>query len=161
MGSSFVWACPHQAVRQDAAKPAGSPGAVTVTLSDGATLKADLVIVNVGVKPASALALEAGLHLGPTGAIRVDGDQQHLRPPYLGGRRRGGGHPGLHRRTGSGVAGRSRQPAGPQGGRLDLRAPDNPQAYVLGTAIVLVFGLTAATTGPTRRRCAVSASPMR
>ena len=45
---------------------ASSPGAVTVTLSDGATLIADLVIVNVGVRPASALALDAGLELGPS-----------------------------------------------------------------------------------------------
>ena len=43
----------------------GSTGAVTVTLSDGARLAADLVIVNVGVRPASALAREAGLELGP------------------------------------------------------------------------------------------------
>jgi len=46
-------------------------GAVTVALSDGTSLTADLVIVNVGVRPASTLALEAGLVLGPTGAIRV------------------------------------------------------------------------------------------
>jgi len=59
---------------------AASAGAVTVTLSDGATLAADLVIVNVGVRPASGLARDAGLDLGPTGAIRVDDDQRTSDP---------------------------------------------------------------------------------
>src|SRR5665811_2322007 len=59
-----------------------STGGVIVTLSDSATLAADLVIVNVGVRPASALALQAGLELGPTGAIRVDGDQ-HTCDPHI------------------------------------------------------------------------------
>src|SRR5665648_1073391 len=66
-----------QTVTQD---DSSSIGAVNVTLSDGATLAADLVIVNVGVRPASALAAEAGLDLGPTGAIRVDGDQRTSDP---------------------------------------------------------------------------------
>ncbi|HEY5553825.1 MAG TPA: FAD-dependent oxidoreductase, partial [Cellulomonas sp.] len=61
---------------------AGSTGAVIVTLSDGSRLAADLVIVNVGVRPASALARDAGLDLGPTGAIRVDADQR-TSDPYI------------------------------------------------------------------------------
>ena len=59
-----------------------STGAVTVALSDGTSLTADLVIVNVGVRPASTLALAAGLVLGPTGAIRVDADQ-HTSDPHI------------------------------------------------------------------------------
>lgn len=47
-------------------------GRLQVTLSDGVTLLSDLVIMAVGVRPASNLAREAGLELGPRGGIKVD-----------------------------------------------------------------------------------------
>jgi NADPH-dependent 2,4-dienoyl-CoA reductase/sulfur reductase-like enzyme/rhodanese-related sulfurtransferase len=126
---------------------ASSPGPVTVTLSDGATLVADLVIVNVGVKPASALSLGAGLDLGPTGAIRVDGDQ-HTSDPHIWAV--GDAVEVTQAITGARIPVPLAGPANRQG----RRAADSicgrrttPQASVLGTAIVRVFGLTAATTG--------------
>jgi len=126
---------------------AGSPGAVTVTLSDGATLAADLVIVNVGVRPASALAGEAGLELGATGAIKVDGDQ-HASAPHIWAV--GDAVEVTQAITGARIPVPLAGPANRQG----RRAADSicgrrttPQASVLGTAIVRVFGLTAATTG--------------
>ena len=125
----------------------GSTGAVTVTLSDGADLAADLVIVNVGVRPASALAREAGLDLGPTGAIRVDADQ-HTSDPHIWAV--GDAVEVTQAITGARVPVPLAGPANRQG----RRAADSicgrrttPQAAVLGTAIVRVFGLTAATTG--------------
>jgi NADPH-dependent 2,4-dienoyl-CoA reductase/sulfur reductase-like enzyme len=120
---------------------------VTVTLSDGATLAADLVIVNVGVRPASALAAEAGLDLGPTGAIRVDRDQ-HTSDPHIWAV--GDAVEVTQAVTGTLMPVPLAGPANRQG----RRAADSicgrrttPQAAVLGTAIVRVFGLTAATTG--------------
>lgn len=134
---------------RDAASPDDAPssGAVTVTLSDGTRLPADVVVVNVGVRPASTLARDAGLDLGPTGAIRVDADQRTSDPhiwavgdavevtlaitgafgpvPLAGPANRQG------RRAADSICGRR----------------TTPQASVLGTAIVRVFGLTAATTG--------------
>jgi len=133
----------------DAAKEEGrtSAGAVTVTLSDGATLAADLVIVNVGVRPASALARDADLELGPTGAIRVDGDQ-HTSDPHIWAV--GDAVEVTQAITGARIPVPLAGPANRQG----RRAADSicghrttPQAPVLGTAIVRVFGLTAATTG--------------
>jgi rhodanese-related sulfurtransferase len=122
-------------------------GAVTVTLSDGASLAADLVIVNVGVRPASALAAEAGLDLGPTGAIRVD-DDQHTSDPHIWAV--GDAVEVTQAITGARIPVPLAGPANRQG----RRAADSicgrrttPQATVLGTAIVRVFGLTAATTG--------------
>ena len=132
----------------DSAGAPGSPaGIVTVTLSDGATLAADLVIVNVGVRPASALAAEAGLDLGPTGAIRVDRDQ-HTSDPHIWAV--GDAVEVTQAITGTLMPVPLAGPANRQG----RRAADSicgrrttPQAAVLGTAIVRVFGLTAATTG--------------
>jgi NADPH-dependent 2,4-dienoyl-CoA reductase/sulfur reductase-like enzyme/rhodanese-related sulfurtransferase len=131
----------------DESDESSSTGAVTVTLSDGATLAADLVIVNVGVRPASALALDAELDLGPTGAIRVDADQ-HTSDPHIWA-------VGDAVEVTQAITG-ARMPvplAGPAN-RQGRRAADSicghhttPQAAVLGTAIVRVFGLTAATTG--------------
>jgi NADPH-dependent 2,4-dienoyl-CoA reductase/sulfur reductase-like enzyme/rhodanese-related sulfurtransferase len=127
--------------------PASPAGIVTVTLSDGATLAADLVIVNVGVRPASALAAEAGLDLGPTGAIRVDRDQ-HTSDPHIWAV--GDAVEVTQAITGTLMPVPLAGPANRQG----RRAADSicgrrttPQAAVLGTAIVRVFGLTAATTG--------------
>ena len=124
-----------------------SPGAVAVTLSDGATLDADLVVVNVGVRPASALAREAGLDLGPTGAIRVDGDQRTSDPHIWAV---GDAVEVTHAITGA----TGPVPLAGLANRQGRRAADaicghrtTPQAPVLGTAIVRVFDLTAATTG--------------
>ena len=126
---------------------AGSTGAVIVTLSDGSRLAADLVIVNVGVRPASALARDAGLDLGPTGAIRVDADQRTSDPHIWAV---GDAVEVFHAVTGATGPVPLAGPANRQG----RRAADSicghrttPQASVLGTAIVRVFDLTAATTG--------------
>lgn len=51
-------------------------GSVSVELTDGTTLKADLVILSVGVRPDSSLARQAGLDVGIRGGIKVDA---HLR----------------------------------------------------------------------------------
>ena len=135
------------AVDGSTSAPERPAGIVTVALSDGATLAADLVIVNVGVRPASALAAEAGLDLGPTGAIRVDRDQ-HTSDPHIWAV--GDAVEVTQAITGTLMPVPLAGPANRQG----RRAADSicgrrttPQAAVLGTAIVRVFGLTAAVTG--------------
>ena len=134
-------------VDDSAGAPDNPAGMATVTLSDGTTLAADLVIVNVGVRPASALAAEAGLDLGPTVAIRVDRDQ-HTSDPHIWAV--GDAVEVTQAITGTLMPVPLAGPANRQG----RRAADSicgrrttPQAAVLGTAIVRVFGLTAAVTG--------------
>ncbi|KAB8140622.1 hypothetical protein F8S13_23005 [Chloroflexia bacterium SDU3-3] len=51
-------------------------GRVRATLSDSGELLADMVVMAVGVRPASALAKAAGLELGPRGGIKVDGQMR-------------------------------------------------------------------------------------
>lgn len=48
------------------------PGGVDVLLKDAAPLRADMVILAIGVSPESALAREAGLELGVKGSIVVN-----------------------------------------------------------------------------------------
>ena len=130
----------------EAGTQAGAAPSARVVLSTGEVLEADLVIVSMGVRPASALAAEAGLELGARGAIVVDAEQRTSDPhiwavgdavevAFADGRR----GPVL-------LAG----PANRQGRRAAdsvLGHPVTAQAPVLGTAIVRVFELTAAVTG--------------
>ncbi len=137
----------HLGTAASAVTPVGDT--LEVTLTSGTRLPADLVLVNVGVRPASDLARDAGLDLGPTGAIRVDAEHRTSDPAIwavgdaIEVAQQGG-------RTGPvPLAG----PANRQGRRAAesmTGARITPQAPVLGTAIVRVFGLTAAVTGASR-----------
>jgi len=49
-----------------------APRGLTVRLTSGASLTADLVVVGVGVRPESALAVNAGLDVGARGGIQVN-----------------------------------------------------------------------------------------
>ncbi|MFF0815580.1 FAD-dependent oxidoreductase [Rhodococcus sp. NPDC003318] len=49
-----------------------SVGADEVTLADGRTLSADIVVTAIGVRPESGLAVAAGIVTGPGGGIAVD-----------------------------------------------------------------------------------------
>ncbi|MDY6845662.1 MAG: FAD-dependent oxidoreductase [Chloroflexota bacterium] len=52
-----------------------------VRLSDGAELKADMVILGIGAKPNTTLAEESGIELGFNNAIRVDAHMQTYTDP--------------------------------------------------------------------------------
>ena len=47
-------------------------GQLTVTLKDGAKIPTDLIVMSVGVKPNSELAVKAGLETGTRGGIKVN-----------------------------------------------------------------------------------------
>lgn len=57
-------------------------GTDSVTLADGRTVPADLVLMAIGVRPDARLALDAGLAVGARGGIAVD-DRQRTSDPYV------------------------------------------------------------------------------
>jgi NADPH-dependent 2,4-dienoyl-CoA reductase/sulfur reductase-like enzyme/rhodanese-related sulfurtransferase len=128
---------------------AGHP--VDVILADGTRLPADVVLLGVGVKPSTALAREAGLDLSPQGAVIVSASQQTSDPHIWA--------------VGDAIQVHDFVTGAP--GVVPLAGPANRQGRtaadaimgrrvesqpVLGTAVVRVFDLTAAVTGPTSRR---------
>ncbi len=121
-----------------------------VVLDGGsATLPADLVVLSVGVRPESGLARDAGLDLDARGYIVVDAEQRTSDPAIFAVgdavvKQRFDGDPspvwlaGLANRHG-------RLAADVIAGRPHAAVP------ALGTAVIGVFGLTAAAVGRTER----------
>ncbi len=64
----------------------GASGVTGVALADGQTLEASLVLVAVGVRPNTELAVKAGIQLGSAGAIQVDSRMRtNIRHVYAAG----------------------------------------------------------------------------
>jgi NADPH-dependent 2,4-dienoyl-CoA reductase/sulfur reductase-like enzyme/rhodanese-related sulfurtransferase len=122
-----------------------------VQLADGRTLEGDIVVGSVGVRPDTALARLAGLAIGPYGGIAVDERNRTSDPDiYAVGDavektdRIGGGSALIALAN---VANR-------QGRRVadDICGLPPHEAPSLGTAIVKVFDVSAATTGWSEKR---------
>lgn len=125
-------------------------GRLNVQLSSGETVRTDVVIVSVGVRPETKLAKEAGLTLGPRGGIAVNPHMQTSDPAiYAAGDAVEvtdfvSGVPTLIPLAG---------PANRQG-RIaadHLCGRDSAYRHTQGTAICKVFNLAAATTGLNER----------
>ena len=137
-----------------------SIGERTVTLADGRVLDAELVVGAIGVRPDVALARLAGLDLGPSGGIAVNDANQTDDPDiYAVGDAIEKSDAISHatslialanvanrhgRRVADHIAGRPSHPVGS-----------------LGTAIVKVFDIVAATVGWSERRLRAAGRPYR
>lgn len=133
----------------------------SVALSDGTSVPADLVVDASGVVPEVALALAAGLDLGPTGGIAVDGRQQTSDPSVWA--------------VGDGVEKVDAVSAEPtlvtmaglanRHGRAAADAiygvPGEGAAPALGTSILGFLGLTVATVGWNEKRLVSAGRPYR
>ncbi|MDO5747990.1 MAG: FAD-dependent oxidoreductase [Actinomycetaceae bacterium] len=121
-----------------------------VELSDGQHLQADLIIMSVGVKPRSELAVQAGLEVNERGAIIVD-ENQRTSDPHIWA---AGDVTAVTFHSGRVAPVMLAGPANRQG----RRAADSvmghrvtPVARVMATATVRVFDQVAAITGTGRR----------
>ncbi|OJV57910.1 MAG: pyridine nucleotide-disulfide oxidoreductase [Cellulomonas sp. 73-145] len=135
-------------------------GAVNVELTSGELLPADLVILAAGVRPATGLAVEAGLALGPHGGIAVD---EHMRTS----------DPAI---WAAGDAVETPHTVLPGTALAPLAGPANRQARVAaenicgrdtvyrstqGTSVVKVFDMVAGGTGATERQLVAAQVPYR
>ena len=119
-----------------------------VTLGDGTTLGADCVVVAVGARPNTELAVAAGLKMGEAGGVWVD-EQQRTSDPHIWAvgdvaeKARPDGHSLVPL---AGLANRH--------GRLaadSIMGRHAEAATAYGTSIVGFFGVAAASTGYTER----------
>ncbi|MCE1174626.1 MAG: FAD-dependent oxidoreductase [Propionibacteriales bacterium] len=132
----------------------------TVTLSDGRTLPAGLVIAAIGVRPESGLAAAAGLEVNERGGIVVDEFQRTSDPSIFA--------------VGDAVVKRDAITGDPA--MVPLAGPANRHGRlvadviagrpvssntVLGTAIVGLFGMQAAATGWTEKRAVAAGRKIR
>lgn len=128
-----------------------SIAAHTVTLADGRVLPAELVVGAIGVRPDVSLASSAGLALGPSGGIAVNGVNQTSDPDVFAVGDATEKPDAISGATSlialANVANRQGRRVADCLAGLEVRASPS-----LGTAIVQVFDLVAATTGWSERR---------
>lgn len=125
----------------------------TVTLSDDSVLDADLVVLSIGVRPETRLARAAGIKLGERGGVVVDERMRtNLPEVYAVG--------DMVQKSDLLTGGPTLVPLANVANKQGRRAADAiaglpPSAHnttALGTAVVKVFGLTAASTGASAKR---------
>jgi NADPH-dependent 2,4-dienoyl-CoA reductase/sulfur reductase-like enzyme/rhodanese-related sulfurtransferase len=132
----------------------------SLELADGRVIPADLVIASIGVRPASDLAAEAGLEVGERGGIRVD-DQQRTSDPAIFA-------VGDAAEKADAVSGENTlvplaQTANRHGRLVAdiITGRDVRRTPTLGTAIVGLFGLAAASVGWNERRARAAGKNLR
>ena len=137
-----------------------SIGEHTVSLADGRVLAADLVVGAIGVRPDVRLAELAGLELGPSGGILVNEANQTNDPDvYAVGDAVEKPDAVSHATSLIALA----NVANRQGRRVADHIAGRPSHPVdsLGTAIVKVFDVVAATVGWSERRLRAAGRPFR
>ncbi|MEL5895774.1 FAD-dependent oxidoreductase [Bacteroides sp. GD17] len=125
---------------------------ITVFLKSGKTIPADMVLLSIGVRPATALAQQAGLKLGETGGIWVD---EHLETSEKDIYAVGDAIEYPHPLTGKPWLNYLANPANRQGRIVaDNMAFGNTVSYegAIGTSIAKVFDMTVASTGLAAKR---------
>ncbi len=134
----------------------GSTEPDCVQLSDGTTVPADLVIDASGVRPDVTLAEQAGLRIGQSGGVWVDGTQATSDPRIFAV---GDGVEKTDAVTGAGVLVTMAGLANRHGRSVADSIAGTPEraAPALGTGIIGIFGLTVALVGWSETRLVAAA----
>lgn len=128
----------------------GKDGGVIATLKSGTKLPADIAIMSIGVRPDVQFLESSGIELGRTGGIKVD---DRLRTSALGVWAVGDAIEITHFVTKKPMLIALAGPANRQGRLVadNIFGAEQTYAGTLGTAILRVFELTAASTGANER----------
>lgn len=140
----------HVQLNDGVAGFAAAGGALEVHTKSGARFPADLVILGIGVRPETDLARAAGLEIGSSGGIRVDGSMRTSDPRIWAV---GDAVEVRDFVTGESALIPLAGPANRQGRIAAAAICGRPAAFrgVQGTAVCGFFGMTAALTGATER----------
>ena len=132
----------------------------SVHLADGTTVDADIVISSVGVAPASELAREAGLEVGPRGGISVDEQQRTTDPKIFAV---GDAAEKRDHNSDEATLVPLAQTANRHGRLVAdiISGRDTRRTATLGTSIVGLFGLAAASVGWNERRARAAGKNLR
>lgn len=125
---------------------------ITVFLKSGKTIPADMVLLSIGVRPATALAKQAGLKIGEAGGIWVD---EYLETSEKDIYAVGDAIEYPHPLTGKSWLNYLANPANRQGRIVaDNMVFGNTVSYegAIGTSIAKVFDMTVASTGLAAKR---------
>jgi NADPH-dependent 2,4-dienoyl-CoA reductase/sulfur reductase-like enzyme/rhodanese-related sulfurtransferase len=127
-------------------------GTDTVTVASGTTLPAQAVIMAIGVRPETTLAVQAGLKIGPSGGIAVD---SHYRTSdsniYAVGDAIEVFNQLTHKPGRLAMAGPAQRQA--RAAADHIYGVSQRQTGVIGSAVVRIFNQTAASTGLTEEEC--------
>lgn len=127
-------------------------GTDTVTVSSGTTVPAQAVIMAIGVKPETTLAVKAGLKIGSTGGIWVDG---HYRTSdsaiYAVGDAIEVFNQLTHKPSRLAMAGPAQRQA--RAAADHIYGVSQRQTGVIGSSVVRAFDLTCASTGLNEEEC--------
>ncbi|WP_374713430.1 FAD-dependent oxidoreductase [Symbiobacterium terraclitae] len=128
----------------------GAERATAVRLESGRTVEGDLFVLGLGVRPDTRLAREAGLAIGPTGGIKVNERMQTSDPAIYAA---GDAVETVHLVTGRPALIPLAGPANKQGRVAGANAAGDSLTFpgAIGTAIVRVGNVVAATTGLSER----------
>lgn len=126
----------------------------TVVLNSGAELATDMVILSIGVRPMTELAKAAGVVIEENGGIQVNVHMQTSRPEIYAVGDSVAYRNGVTGQTGRVPLAGPANRAGRVAGEHAATDAGSPMAPVLGTAIIRVFGKTAALTGLTMKAAA-------
>lgn len=126
---------------------------VTCLLKGGVRLDADLVILSIGVRAESRLAVDAGLEVGPRGHICVNSFMQTSDPDiYAAGDAVETSELITHSATNVPLGGPANRQGRTAATHMLNPAAARPYPGSLGTAVVRAFNTTCAMTGWSRRR---------